>query len=462
VSEAEAAAETVAGAEAEGWHRLHPLSPLIQAGRLVAGLFALFAAALVEGDGSGYRARLPDLLVVFVLAIAALVRWLVTRWRLDGSTLRIETGLFRRDSQQLPVARIQAIDVVRPFLARVFGLAELRIRLAGSSTKADGRLAYLTEQQAATVRAMLLATHQPQLAAQPSTADQLDQLDQPNQLDQPSRPALTELPERPVSQVPPGRLIAAAAVTAVVQFAVLGVVVAVVASEAPGVLTGLLGTLAVYAFGLATAAWRRVSQNFGFTVALAPDGVRIRRGLLGTVAETVPVHRVQAVRMVQPVLWRPFGWCRLQVDVAGSGSKDEGSRDTRKELLPVGPVTEAAYLAQLVLRHQAPQITVPPRQARRKAPFSYHFLAAGHDDVMAVTTTGRFTKVTVWLRLEKLQSIRMVQGPVQRKLGLATVHADAAGRKVHATFRDRPEGEAAELLYRLAALSGAARQIRQE
>jgi len=26
-------------AEAESWHRLHPLSPLIQAGRLVAGLF---------------------------------------------------------------------------------------------------------------------------------------------------------------------------------------------------------------------------------------------------------------------------------------------------------------------------------------------------------------------------------------------------------------------------------------
>jgi putative membrane protein len=132
------------GAEQEGWHRLHPLSPLIQAGRLVAGLFVLLAAALVQGGHGGYRAHLPDLLVVVVLAIAALVRWLVTRWRLEGSTLRIETGLFRRDSQQLPVARIQAVDVVRPFLARVFGLAELRIRLAGSSTKADGRLAYLT------------------------------------------------------------------------------------------------------------------------------------------------------------------------------------------------------------------------------------------------------------------------------------------------------------------------------
>jgi len=456
--------EASSEADTESWHRLHPLSPLIQAGRLLAGLFALLAVALVQGGG-GYRSHLPDLLVVIVLAFAALVRWLVTRWRLDGSTLRIETGLLRRDSQQLPVARIQAIDVVRPFLARVFGLAELRIRLAGSSTKADGRLAYLTEQQAATVRAMLLAAHQP------------SQLGQPGQLAQPAAvthapgeptPALAqaalaqaELPERPVSQVPLGRLVAASVVMAVVQFAALGVVIAVVATVAPRVPTSLLGTLAVYMFGLVTAAWRRVSQNFGFTVALAPDGLRIRRGLLGTVAETLPVHRVQAVRMVQPVLWRPFGWCRLQVDVAGSGRKDEGSRDTRKELLPVGPRMEAEYLAQLVLRHQAPQLDKPPRTAKFKAPFSYHFLAAGHDDVMAVTTTGRLTKTTVWLRLEKLQSIRLVQGPVQRGLRLATVHADAAGRRVHATFRDRPADEARELLDELAILSRTARQTRQ-
>jgi putative membrane protein len=431
------AAEAAREREAEGWRRLHPLSPLIQAGRLVAGLFALLAAALVQGGHGGYRSHLPDLLVVVLLAGAALVRWLVTRWRLDGSTLRIETGLLRRDSQQLPVARIQAVDVVRPFLARVFGLAELRIRLAGSSTKADGRLAYLTEQQAAAVRAMLLGQ-----VSQPAAAQQ-------------------ELPERPVSQVPPGRLIAAAAITAVIQFAALGAVVAIVLHVAPRAVAGLLGTLGLYALGLATAAWRRVSQNFGFTVALAPDGLRIRRGLLGTVAETVPVHRVQAVRMVQPVLWRPFGWCRLQVSVAGSGSKDEGSRGTRKEVLPVGSVAEAEYLAQLVLRHQAPRTSAPPPQARRKAPFSYHFLAAGHDEVMAVTSTGRLTKVTVWLRLEKLQSIRLVQGPVQRRLGLATVHADAAGRRVQASFRDRREGEARELLDELAFLSRAARQTRE-
>ncbi len=416
------------------WHRLHPLSPLIQAGRVLAGLLSILIITLAQNSYRGYRARIPDLILVVVLVAAAVIRWLVTRWRLDGSTLRIETGLLRRESKQLPVTRIQAVDVLRPFLARVLGLAELRIRLAGSSDRADGRLAYLTEQQAATVRAMLLAAHYG-----------LD-------------PATPEPTEQPVSQLPFGRLVAASLLWGTLSFVTLAAMVAVVAADAPRIFFALLGTLALYAFGLATATWRRISSSFGFTVAVSPDGIRIRRGLLGTVAETVPVRRIQAVSMVQPLLWRPFGWCSLRVDVAGHAGHDEGSRNVKKDLLPVGSTAEAEYLARLVLGHRPPVPSRPPRRARIKAPLSYHFLAAGHDAEMAVAVTGRLTKTTVWMRLEKLQSVRFVQGPVQRRLGLASVHADAAGRRVHAVFRDRTEQEAADLLRDLAALSRTARR----
>ena len=43
--------------------------------------------------------------------VVSVVKWLVTRWALDGTTLRIETGLLRRDARQLPLARIQAVAV---------------------------------------------------------------------------------------------------------------------------------------------------------------------------------------------------------------------------------------------------------------------------------------------------------------------------------------------------------------
>jgi putative membrane protein len=78
---------------------------------------------------------------------------------------------------------------------------------------------------------------------------------------------------------------------------------------------------------------------------------------------------------------------------------------------------------------------------------------------MAVATTGRLTKTTVWARLEKLQSVRFTQDPVQRALGLADLHADVAGKHAHVIFRDRPVSEARELLDELATLSRAARDV---
>jgi putative membrane protein len=104
-----------------------------------------------------------------------------------------------------------------------------------------------------------------------------------------------------------------------------------------------------------------------------------------------------------------------------------------------------------------PELTRPPRRARWKTPLSYHYLAAGHDDGLVVSVVGRIRKVTTVVPLEKTQSVRFVQGPLQRRLALATVHVDAAGH-VRAEFRERPQEQARLLVDELAALSREARR----
>jgi putative membrane protein len=419
----------------EGWRRLHPLSPLVRSYRGVLAVLTLAGLSASGAIGSNSGPHWYDVALPAIIAIAAVVNWFVTRWKLDGVTLRIETGLLRRDSRQLPIARIQAVDLVRPFLGRMLGLAELRVRLAGSGD-ADGRLAYLTEPAAVALRARLLAAH--------------------HGLD----PATPEPAEEIVTFVPVGRLVGSAAISTA---AVAVVVVAagfVVAAVSPAGLFAAAGSLVWWLIIGAMIAWRHVSTQYGFTVAASGDGVRIRRGLLGTVAETIPVQRVQAVRMVQPLLWRPFHWCRLEVDVAGHPGRNdgEGTHAVRKALLPVGGPDEAARLLRIALPGASPALTPPPRRARWKAPLSYHFLAAGHDGTLAVAVTGRVRQETTWVPLAKAQSVRLVQGPLQRRLGLATVHLDAAGRHVRAEFRERSQEEAQALVTELAALSRTARK----
>jgi putative membrane protein len=413
------------------WHRLHPLSPVVRSGRGVLAVLAVVGLSPMLGGGP----RWFDLAFPVAVAVAAVVSWMVTRWQLDGVTLRIETGLLRRDSRQLPIARIQAVDLVRPFLARALGLAELRVRLAGSSD-ADGRLAYLTEQAATELRARLLAAH--------------------HGLD----PATPEPAERIAVIVPADRLIGSVMLSTAGTAGVVVIAGLVLAVVSPAGVAALAGTLLWWVIATVSLVWRRVSEQYGFTVAQSPDGIRIRRGLLGTVAETIPAARVQATRMIEPLLWRPLGWCRLEVDVAGSPGRDDadGSVRMRKALLPVGRLDEAGFLLRMAAGGAAPLLTRPPRRARWKAPLSYHYLAAGHDDSLAVSVTGRLRRVTTWVPLEKAQSVRFVQGPLQRRLALATVHLDAAGRHVRAEFRERPQAQARLLVDELAVLSRQARR----
>jgi putative membrane protein len=124
----------VTGELGAGWHRLHPLSPFINAGRLLSSLLGIAVLSLVTADG--LRAYVIQLAGAAVLVVAGFVRWLVTRWKLDGATLRIETGLLRRDSRQLPMARIQAVDVVRRSWR-----ASWTWRACGSGWPAPGRAA---------------------------------------------------------------------------------------------------------------------------------------------------------------------------------------------------------------------------------------------------------------------------------------------------------------------------------
>jgi putative membrane protein len=56
-----------------------------------------------------------------------------------------------------------------------------------------------------------------------------------------------------------------------------------------------------------------------------------------------------------------------------------------------------------------------------------------------------------------VQSIRWVQGPVQRRLGLSSVRLDVAGKRVTGAIEDRADAEARGLLMRLPDLARAAR-----
>jgi putative membrane protein len=435
----------VSTARPERWQRLHPLSPVVRGGRLTIGIFILLLFVAVGGDKLSNA--VPQLGVTILLVLGGPVSWLVTRWRIEDDDLRIETGLLRRQSLRYPLAQVQAIDVVRPGLARVFRVAELRLRMAGASG-GTARLAYVAEHEVEPLRDQLLAL------ARGARHDEAV-----------SEPAAE--PERPVPEehvvatVETGKLIASIVLENWWLVVILLGLLAGFAVSPHTVSQALRGVGFVWVLSMATFIWRRFNQQYRLTVAEGPDGLHLHGGLVALTAEVIRPGRVQAVRLVEPFLWRPLGWCRVEVDVAGRQRRKgegEAQRGQLRTLVPVASRTLGLELIDRLVPDRPRELSPPPHRVFWKSPLRYRKLGWGRTESCVATTSGRLRRVASWVPLEKVQSLRHVQGPLQRRLGLASVHVDTAGKAVHATLRDRDAAEAGRALAELTDLARAARR----
>ncbi|MGH3681959.1 MAG: PH domain-containing protein, partial [Natronosporangium sp.] len=135
--------------------RLHPLSPLLHSAKYLA---VLIAAISIQGAARlGWRGFLGTIVVAMCFVVAyAVITWLVTGYHVIGRELRIYDGVVVRRTRAIPLERLQAVEVIRPLLARLSGLAELRLEVVGGG-KTEAPLAYLSVEDAAVLRERLLA-----------------------------------------------------------------------------------------------------------------------------------------------------------------------------------------------------------------------------------------------------------------------------------------------------------------
>jgi putative membrane protein len=419
---------------------------VVRGGRFTIGIAILLVPILARGGN--LTNAVPQLIVVAVLVTAGFVSWLVTRWRIEGDDLHLETGLLRRQSVRFPLSQVQAIDVVRPGLARMFRVAELRLRMAGASG-ATARLAYLPEREVEPLRDRLLGLARGAHADQPVAESAAEEPREPAQ-------------ERLLAQVDTRQLVVSILISDAGVFAelvLLGIVIAALVS--PHTAAAIVSGGFVWILAAFTVVWRRFNQLYRQRVLEGPDGLHLRGGLVALTAEVIRPGRVQAVRMVEPFLWQMVGWCRVEVDLAGrQRGKGEGAaeRGQLRTLLPVGSRELGLELVDRLVADRPRELAPPPRRVFWKSPLRYRKLAWGRTETCVATTSGRLRRISCWVPLEKAQSLRRVEGPIQRRLHLASVHVDTAGRAVHATLRDRDAAEATKALDELAGLAHAARR----
>ena len=395
---------------------------LLQGGPLVDEQFAGRAPWLLLGGGA----------VLLLTVLGYILTWYFTRYQVAEGYVRVNTGFLFRQQRQARLDRVQAIDIVQPLLARIFGLAELKFEVADAGESAV-RLAYLRMDEARQLRATILAR----------AAGAAHGPDSPE--------AARRRPEHAGADraaVAPGRV--AAAERAERRRACCGGVASVV-------LSALTENRAFYlylipaALGLVAAYWAMFNKGYNFTAAISPDGIRLRYGLLDTQAQTLPPGRIQALRVSQPPLWRIFGWYRMQVNVAGygaAGSNGEGvgphHAAARRNASPTcwpcspwscptpGPRTLTASSPRACAgwrtrRRRAGTggpdsdggFVTTPRRARLLAPLGWRRNGFAATDTALLIRSGRWWRHLVVVPHQRTQSMALQQGPLARRFRVA-------------------------------------------
>ncbi len=449
------------------WHRLHPLTPLMKGGLflvVVIGivvtnlrdrLIAIFLPGMSEeyeyaGDPIDYIVAndliiIAALVVLGVLVVLLGLFWLSWRFhtfRITGDDVEVRSGVLFRTHRRAPLDRVQGVNLTRPMIARILGMAKLEV--VGAGLDANVKLEYLSTANAEAVRGDILRLASGrQLAERGAAAGDASVRGRAAAAVSAGITGLIEGAEGPVDQpasvvhIPPGRLIGAHIMSGSTIW-----LIALVAGVVVGSIVGtpwLLFSIVPALIGFGAYWFRQITRSLRYSIAPTPAGVRITFGLFTTVTETLPPGRIHAVEIAQPLLWRRLGWYRVRVNRLSGRSASDTSSQQFSDVLPVGTRDDVERVLRLILPGLPDEswplmlergvrgpidgdpYTNTPRRARWLRPLSWRrngFLLL--PDALLLRS-GALRRALVVLPLARLQSLRVAQGPIDRAMDVANI-----------------------------------------
>lgn len=477
--------------------RLHPASPV--ATSAAAGRQVLIIAVFVM-IGSGHALLLGSLALAFAAVIVGIgyIGWYRFSYGIVDGVLRVDQGILTRNRREVPLSRIQQVDVERRLIHRMLGLAVIKVDTAGrGGDDAEIVLNALGGDDAAALRMLLLSRRR---EADPTLMP--GSVPSPEQ----SRPAPdrssagAQFPPPPPPAATPDlvvhlttRQLVIAGVTGRHLGAVLVFVGAVygflgylptrtVNSTAEttwgwiigSAVLGVVVAVVVVAIWVVAAAVASVVQDHDYTLVRDGPDLHMGRGLLQQREATVALHRVQAVRITANALRRRLGLVAVQIQSGGGGSQAGGQ--VSKLTIPILPIGDLERILSLVSPGAPadPVLTGNPRATRTRWRFraatpvvvvvgaaaviamnavvlfgllgvvpaliwaDRYYRSLGHS-VTATHVVSRWGAVfrhTAVMPVAKVQGCHLAASPFQRRVGLATLRIAVAGDRTGVPVSD--------------------------
>ena len=212
------------------------------------------------------------------------------------------------------------------------------------------------------------------------------------------------------------------------------------------------------------AVWNLLDKSWHFNAVLDGEMLNVNYGLANRRKQSIPLRRIHAVTMRQPVLWRLTGWWTVSVTVVGYGAATDGGTS---KILPVGSKKLALEVLEAVSPLNAAEIAdkadpakishpryTPPVEATWVTPVDRSrqgVTFVGEQPHAVIIHEGRLMPRMAVIDPSHIQELTLKRGMVQNILGLSSVVFNLVPGPVSMKAADLRAADAWQLLTELRA-----------
>ncbi|WP_445490572.1 PH domain-containing protein [Niallia sp. 03133] len=444
--------------------KLHPITIVFNILKQLKDIiFPFLAVIFLGGSASKWDSYYNIGIICFSLVtiIGGVLSWYFFTFHLNARELRINHGIFVKKKRYIPFERIQSIDFTEGILHRPFGLVKVKIETAGGVSEAEAVLTAISKVHAEQLREYI--NRDKNRLHSTEVTDDKGQVEGKQELYKINTKELLVLATTSGGV----GVVLSAIIAAVSQFDDF-IPYKKIFKEFQHFVANSIAVMTIIAFIIIFVLWivsllMTMLKYANFTVSKTGNDLIITRGLLEKKQITIPLNRVQAVRITENMMRQPFGLATVYLESAGGSLQDNEASSVM-----VSPIIKKGKIKKILEKvlpdysleealHSPPKLAVWRYIFRNSwialpaiaaSVYFFHewgwisilllailsfwgyvkYRAAGwHLSQKQLTISFRhLQKTTLIMRKNRIQTLDYKEGFLQKKAALASLHAIVA------------------------------------
>ena len=329
------------------------------AGSILA--IGVFSSLETASFAPGYFLAISGL---FILGSLAVSFWFYLVWKnfdfeITEDTFDIRSGVIQKKKREIPLHRIQNVDVRRNIFQRALGIAKVNLETAGGQTS-EASLKYVELEKAQGIQEKVRRLKQKDLSVEESSSES----------------PLFEISEKELGILSVTSLNMAAISAIAVAFSFFGFAGQFVEEAVNALGFAFLGFIAVGAVlvSVLISAASNINKYYGFKLYRQGDSLEYERGLLNRSEGSIPFEKIQNLRIEENPLKRLFGYSTLKVETAGYSG--QGQDQSGPEVaVPLAEKSHVLDLSNHIFSHGEYSIQNVSQNAFRRYFGRYTFIS---------------------------------------------------------------------------------------